>query len=271
MDTSRNDDIEAFTAFGRAALLEAGAVALAHFRRPLVIDDKDRGAGFDPVTEADRAVEARLRESISARFPEHAVTGEEHGADAPAEGWRWMIDPIDGTRAFITGVPLWGMLLGLLEHGRPRLGWMYQPYLGELFGGDGHHAWLERGDARRPLVVSRIERLADACVYTTHPEQFAEPGEFDRYARLAAHCRLNRYGGDCYSYCMLAAGHVDLVVESGLQAYDILPLVPVIEGAGGVVTDWAGRALDGGGQVIAAATPELHRAALAVLAGEHVG
>ena len=248
-----------------ALLGEAGEEALRHFRESLTVEDKAGAGLFDPVTVADRDVEACLRRGLARSWPDVAIRGEEFGGEACSRGYQWLIDPIDGTRAFISGMPLWGILLGLLEDGSPRMGFMHQPYLGEIFGGDGQEAWLLRGGRRTVLRTRAVHTLAEAVLYTTHPDHFASEEDAARHRSLATQVRLSRYGGDCYSYCMLAAGHVQLVVESGLQDYDILPLVPIIEGAGGVVTDWAGRPLLGGGQVLAAANADLHAQALAVL------
>ncbi|MCC5862140.1 MAG: histidinol-phosphatase [Gammaproteobacteria bacterium] len=244
----------------------AGREALRYFRVALEVEDKAPGAAFDPVTAADRAVEASLRRGLAESWPAAGIRGEEY-ADTPGDGrHEWLIDPIDGTRAFITGMPLWGVLLGLLRDGEPALGFMHQPYLGETFGGNGQEAWLLRAGDRQRLRSRAVATLAEAVLYTTHPESFASPEDAACHARLARQVRLSRFGGDCYSYCMLASGHVQLVVESGLQDYDILPLVPIIEGAGGTVTDWQGRPLRGGGQVLAAADRTLHAQALKVLA-----
>ncbi|MCC5870137.1 MAG: histidinol-phosphatase [Gammaproteobacteria bacterium] len=257
---------QAFCNHAEALLARAGELALGYFRQRMTVEDKAPGDDFDPVTIADREVETCLREGLRQAWPEHGVRGEEFAPTAGSSEFTWLIDPIDGTRAFISGMPLWGILLGLLEAGRPRLGFMHQPYLGEIFGGDGEQAWLLRNGSREALRTRPVGSLAEAVLYTTHPDQFANDADTGRHARLAGRVRLSRYGGDCYSYCMLAAGHVQLVVESGLQDYDILPLVPIIEGAGGVVTDWQGHALRGGGQVLASADAALHAQALAVLA-----
>jgi len=244
---------------------EAGAVALQFFRTGMRVEDKADVGMFDPVTAADRAVETCLRRGLQAAWPQHGIRGEEYGETPGSSDYSWLIDPIDGTRAFISGMPLWGILLGLLERGVPRLGFMHQPYIGEIFGGDGEQAWLLRNGTRQVLRTRPADSLASAVLYTTHPDHFASDGDAQAHLRLAAEVRLSRFGGDCYSYCMLAAGHVDVIVESGLQDYDILPLVPIIEGAGGVVSDWQGAPLRGGGQVLAAANAALHARVLEVL------
>jgi myo-inositol-1(or 4)-monophosphatase len=257
----------AYRNVAEAALRGAGSIALSHFRKPLAVEDKGEGA-FDPVTEADRAIERHLRDRLGAAFPDHGLIGEEFPDERGEAAAVWLMDPIDGTRAFMSGMPLWGLLLALVENGWPRLGWVYQPYMDELFFGDGERSELLGRGGRQGLAAAGTKRLGDAVVYSTDPGMFATPAERAAYERIAAHCRLARFGGDCYAYCMLAAGHVDLVVESSLAPYDILPLLPIVEGAGGVVTDWAGNAPLAGGRVVAAATPALHAEALHALGAE---
>jgi histidinol phosphatase-like enzyme (inositol monophosphatase family) len=247
----------------RGLLPEAGRLALAHFRTAVVAEDKGSPVGYDPVTEADRAVEAHLRAGIAAAYPEHRIVGEEGGASGPDGATAtWLIDPIDGTKAFVTGVPAWGILVGLSDGDDPVAGWVHQPFLGETFSAVAGQARYERGDVRAPLRTSSCIDLAEASLYCTHPNMF--PGRTQRAAfeRIAAAVRLQRFGGDCYSYCLLAMGHVDLVVEASLQPYDVVPLIPIIEAAGGVVTDRHGHRPTAGGFVVAAATRTLHARAL---------
>ncbi|MCK6555955.1 inositol monophosphatase family protein [Candidatus Binatia bacterium] len=262
-------DLAAAAAAIEPLLAEAGALTLRWFRTPVQIDDKGGAHGYDPVTEADRAVETLLRDGLTARFPEHAIVGEEHGKSGPPDARvRWIIDPIDGTRAFVSGIPEWGILVGLTVDGQPVAGWAHIPYLGETFAGVGGRGWFERTGQgqRQPLRTRPTTELAAATLFCTHPSTFAAAGRL-AFERLAARVRLQRYGGDCYSYCLLALGHIDLVVESSLQPYDIVPLMPIIAAAGGVVTDPGGRPPLDGGTVIAAATPELHAQAMAVFGG----
>jgi myo-inositol-1(or 4)-monophosphatase len=252
-----------------ALMPRAGALALRWFRADpaeLGMADKGGAAGFDPVTEADRAVEEYLRAELAGRFPGDRIIGEEQGdTGPPAAGRCWIIDPIDGTKSFVTGVPAWGILLGLLVDGRPVAGWMHQPYLDETFAAvDGVGMFTGRS-GRRPLRAARTAHLAEAVLYCTHPSMFTTLEERAAFDRVAGAVRLQRYGGDCYAYCLLALGQIDLIVESSLEPYDIVPLIPIIEAAGGVVTDRAGRPPLGGGFVVAAATPELHAQALALL------
>ena len=252
----------------RAFLLElaprAAAIALPYFRRPLRVEDKGAGR-FDPVTAADREVEALLREAISARFPDHAILGEEFGSKAGSGDWQWVIDPIDGTRAFISGIPTWATLIGLCAGDTPVLGLMSQPFTGEVFiGGAEGSEWWRAGECQT-LATRATTTLGEATLFATTPDMFSRPLEWAAFERVSACVRLTRFGADAYAYCMLAAGQVDLVIEAGLGFYDIAALVPIIEGAGGVITDWAGAPVRQGGRVIAAGNPVLHASALALL------
>lgn len=270
--------------FAFEAVNEAGKECLPYFRQSTAVENKAGAGLFDPVTAADRAVERALRDAIQARFPDHGILGEEYGVENANNEYVWVIDPIDGTRAFISGFPAWGVLLGLQHKGRGVVGVMHQPYLRETFishldpsaadissGEDKAGAWLmrDRFSKKSPIRVSSVAELSRATIYCTHPEIFPEAdGSFEAFRRVADQCQLMRYGGDCYSYALLAMGQVDLVVEAGLQAYDILPLIPLIEAAGGVVTNWRGGRIDGASDVVAASTAALHAAALESLAQE---
>lgn len=241
----------------------AGAIARAYFRKTFDVENKDRD-GFDPVTSADRAIERALRATILERYPDHGIIGEEHGDNRAASRFRWYIDPIDGTRSFMMGSPLWGTLVGLTRDDVPLFGLLCQPVLDEVFLGSPAGTWLISPESRRRLRTRQCVRLEQAALASTHPDMF-KGAQAKAFAELRTACLLDRYGGDCYNYALLAAGFVDLVVEAGLKSYDIVPLVPIIENAGGVVTDWQGRAPLEGGAVVAAATAELHGAALDVL------
>ena len=253
-------EIDDYLAFGRDVLADAGTIAARHFRGGAPAANKRGAGGYDPVTEADRGVEARVRERIAARFPDHGIVGEEYGVTTGSSAWSWIVDPIDGTRAFVMGLPVWGCLLGLLRDGEPVAGLMHQPVLEETFSGDGQGAWIDRGGERRPIRVRADAGLEDAILVATHPEMF-KAADLARFDALAGRVRLMRYGGDCYNYCLLAHGLVDIVVEDRLKAYDIQPLVPIVRGAGGIVTDRAGGT-PREGFVVAAASAELHRQAL---------
>ena len=206
-----------------------------------------------------------MRRLIGATFPDHGILGEEFGSEGLDAEFVWVLDPIDGTRAFIAGLPTWGTLIGLTRNGTAVRGLMHQPYIGERFVGDGHSATVHTARGERRLRTRRCDRLADAILATTDPRLFAEGEERDRFRTVEGGVRMSRYGSDCYAYCMLAAGQIDLVVEAGLKPYDIVALIPIVEGAGGRVTAWDGGPATGGGRILAAGDPRLHAAALSIL------
>lgn len=258
--------IDQYLAFACRLAELAGAAILPHFRAPIEIENKaGTGGGYDPVTIADRAAEAAIRAEIARVHPTHGIHGEEYGLSRGSEPLTWVIDPIDGTRSFIIGQLHWGTLIALSDAQRPILGVMHQPYVGESFVGSARGAEFRRGASARTLRSRACPKLEDAVLCTTHPGLFTLPAERAAFQLLAARARLTRYGGDCYSYCLLAAGLVDLVVESRLKPYDVQALIPIIEAAGGVMTTWSGDAAFAGGQVVAAGDPHLHRAALGLL------
>ncbi|MBM9595327.1 inositol monophosphatase family protein [Roseitranquillus sediminis] len=249
------------------ALADAARLrTLQHFRAPdLQVDDKGVRA-FDPVTAADRAAEEEMRRILAERRPEDAVLGEEGGATTGSSGLTWILDPVDGTRGFLAGTPTWGVLIAVADANGPFIGLIDQPYIGERFVGSPIGATFTgpRGPAR--LRTRPPRPLPSATLFTTYPEVgTAEEGA--AFRRVASAARLTRYGMDCYAYALVAAGHVDLVIEAALAPHDIAAPIAVIEAAGGVVTDWSGGSAAGGGQVIAAANPGIHREALALLAG----
>ena len=244
----------------------SGEAILPFFRSHLAVTDKAGKGAFDPVTEADRAAELVIRREIKAHFPSHGILGEEFGSDATDAEFVWVVDPIDGTRAFICGLPVLGTLIGLKRNNTPVLGLMHQPYTREMFFGDGAKAWLKGPQGERKLMTRRTTDLAEATLMTTTPALFTGTKRA-AYDRVETQVKLARYGTDCYAYAMLAAGNVDLVIETGLQPYDIVALIPVIEGAGGVITNWAGEPATEGGDVVAAANRQLHEKALRSLAG----
>lgn len=236
---------------------------------------------FDPVTIADKNAEMVMRKKIRDSFPDHGILGEECGLHVGESGLTWVLDPIDGTRAFITGLPMWGCLIALFDGVEPVLGVMDQPFLGERYIGTANttHCLESRNfaarvegnkrrvDSRQELKTRDCTDLNDAVMMTTSPDMFKSKDEQSAFYRLAAAVRMHRFGGDCYAYCMLARGFVDLVVEAELQPYDIQALIPIVEGAGGVISNWQGESARAGGQIVAAATPELHRQVLARLRG----
>ena len=255
-----------FSSFVNELATASGQAILPFFRSSLLPENKARGGAFDPVTEADRAGEAVMRHLIRRAFPSHGIVGEEFGSERPEAEHVWVLDPIDGTRAFIAGLPTWGTLIGLTRNGGAAYGMMHQPFTGERFFGDGGAAGYRGPGGERSLRARRCGDLNEATVMTTSPRLF-EGSALDAYDRVEREAKLARYGGDCYSYCMVAAGHADLVVEAGLKPYDIVALIPIVEGAGGVVTDWAGGPATRGGSVVAAGDRRVHEAALRLLSG----
>jgi inositol-phosphate phosphatase/L-galactose 1-phosphate phosphatase/histidinol-phosphatase len=239
----------------------ARPIAARYFRTPVTVDDKsDRS----PVTIADREAETAMRVLLNKHVPSHGIFGEEHGAERTDAEYVWVLDPIDGTKAFITGLPIFGTLIALLHRGVPVLGIIDQPISKERWlGADGRPSTLND----QPIRVRTCDALAKAYMYSTAPQMFGG-ALAERHQALAQQVKLFRWGGDCYAYGLLAAGHVDLVVERELKLYDFAALVPVIKGAGGLMTDWQGRELDmnSDGSVLAAGDPAIHRAARAVLA-----
>lgn len=245
----------------------AGKAVRPYFRRRLRIENKAAsGAGFDPVTVADRAAERVISRYLGRTEPEHGMLGEEFGRRAGTGRFTWVIDPIDGTKAFIMGSPLWCTLIGLLEDSQPVLGVMDQPFTGERVWSSGRAVHWRLPDGRVRRVRTRpCARLEDAVLTTTSPDLLGGKKEADAFQRLKSGARMTRYGGDGYGYCLLAAGHVDLIAECGLKPHDIVALIPIIEQAGGRVTTWEGGPPDQGGNILAAGDPKLHEAALRVL------
>lgn len=261
---ARVADPEAAIETAHALADAARAVILPYFRgTALGTENKDAG-GFDPVTRADRAAETAMRAVLQTRCPDDGIFGEEFGRVAGSSGLTWVLDPIDGTRGFLSGTPTWGVLIALSDADGPLLGVVDQPYIQERFvGGLGRADWT--GPHGGGALACRATRtLSDALLFTTFPE-IGTAEEAAAFRRVAERVRLVRYGMDCYAYALLAAGQIDLVIEAGLNAYDIQAPIAVIEAAGGVVTDWQGGPAHEGGRVLAAATPELHAAALAHL------
>ncbi len=250
--------------FFRRLAAAAAAETLPRFRSAGAIANK-LATGFDPVTEADKEAERAIRALISTEYPDHGILGEEHGAENADSNHQWIIDPIDGTRAFISGIPVWGTLVGLTVDDDALAGFMSQPFTGELFYATGSEAIYEGPGGTRPLETRKITSLSDAILFTTTPALFKGDSRA-RFDRLEEKVRLSRYGTDCYAFAMIAAGQVDIVADPGLQPYDIAALIPLIEQAGGVVTTFNGGPAEKGGDILAAATPELHEAARALLA-----
>ena len=255
-----------FAAFVDELAAASGDAIRPFFRTALGIENKSISGGFDPVTAADRAAEAAMRALIQRAFPEHGIIGEEFAAERSDAEYVWVLDPIDGTKSFICGMPAWGTLIALTRRGDPIYGLMHQPFTREHFAGDGRAARYRGPAGDRALQARACATLEDAVLLTTSPLLMneADQGCFRRVERAV---RLSRYGGDCYSYCMLAAGHVDLVIETELKAHDVLPLIPIIEGAGGVITTWENGRPHAGGRIIAAGDHRVHARAMELLLG----
>jgi histidinol phosphatase-like enzyme (inositol monophosphatase family) len=260
-------DPTAMLDFARELAGAAGRAILPHFRAAILVEDKGGHQGYDPVTVADRAAETVIRSLIAARHPDHGIRGEEHGWEKGASNWTWVIDPIDGTRSFIMGQLHWATLIALNDGSRPLVGVVHQPFVGESFAAvAGGTAEWTRGNERRVLRTRACPKLAQAIVATTDPRHFRSPRQLAAYGAATEGARLVRYGGDCYCYTQLAMGLTDVVIETGLQAYDIQALIPLIEAAGGMVTDWTGGPCTEGGDVLACGDPALHAALLARMA-----
>lgn len=256
-------DIDALAAFLDRLANAASDSIMPHFRANLAVEDKGSDR-FDPVTAADRDAELAMRKLIKASFPDHGIVGEEFGPEREDADFVWVLDPIDGTRSFISGLPVWGTLIGLIKDGKPLLGMMAQPFTGERFAGDGSRAWYTGPGGPRPLSARPCPTLDRATLFTTSPALF-NPADRADYDRIEAAARFARYGTDCYAYCMVAGGHADAVIESELKAYDIVALIPIIEGAGGRVSDWSGGSAAAGGRIVATGDPRLHAAILDLL------
>ncbi len=279
MTQKSTPSVKSLLTFAQDLADQSAKAILPHFRKVITVDNKAGGnpvdgkvaAGtltFDPVTAADRAAERVIAKAISRAFPDHGLVGEEYGTRSAAARFRWVVDPIDGTRAFIMGYPLWGTLIGLLDGESPILGLMDQPYTRErLWCGQGA-SYLRIADGKvRRIKTRACAKLSDATFSTTDPDLFAPGREAAGFQQMKSRARMTRYGGDCYAYAMLAAGFVDVVVEAGLKSHDIVALIPIIEGAGGRITTWDGGPATEGGRIVAAGDPRLHAEALRVLAG----
>ena len=248
-----------------AELADAARVAtLKHFRSTGLKADTKESDRFDPVTVADRLSETEMRAILACRRPEDAIVGEEFGSKAGTSGLTWVLDPIDGTRSYLAGTPTWGVLIAVSDENGPIYGLIDQPYIGERFEGGLGRAEVN-GPMGRAVLKTRAPRpLSEAILFSTFPE-VGKPEEGAAFRKVAARAKLVRYGTDCYAYGLIAAGQIDLVIEAGLQAYDVQGPIAVIEAAGGIVTDWQGRPCPMGGQVLAAANQDIHAEAMALL------
>jgi histidinol-phosphatase len=258
-------------AFAHRLADAAGAVIRPYFRKRIDVTDKGAAEGktYDPVTEADRNAETAIRAIIKRERPADAILGEEHGREVGTSGFTWVIDPIDGTRAFITGQTQWGTLIALNEDGAPVLGVLDQPVLGERFVGTRARTTMRTRGGEAVLKSRPCAALGNAVLMTTNPWGYFTESEFVVFRRLSQAVQFTRFGGDCYAYGLIAMGFVDLVVEARLAPWDIQALIPIVAGAGGLVTDWEGKPVHEGGRVIAAGDKRVHEAAMAMLNASH--
>jgi histidinol phosphatase-like enzyme (inositol monophosphatase family) len=260
----QHPDAQDIIATAHAMADAARSAVLPYFRNPDLSADNKQQGGFDPVTEGDRAAERAMRAVLAQRRPNDGIIGEEYGASAGQSNITWVLDPIDGTRGFLAGTPTWGVLLAAAIDGVPAFGMIDQPYIGERFWGGFGQAQMQGPHGTRPLATRGARGLDQALLFTTFPE-VGSPAEAAAFHAVAAQVRLVRYGMDCYAYALLAAGHIDLVIEAGLSNYDIQAPLAVIQAAGGIVSNWQGGPAHEGGQVLAAANAQQHAAALAIL------
>ena len=262
---STKEEKTALVEFATNIARESGEIAMKYFRSDLEVSDKGDKTKFDPLTRADTEIEAFLREKIQEAYPDHGIIGEEAGVSEGRGQFKWLIDPIDGTRGFVAGSPMWGTLLGCMEGEECIAGVMNQPFVGETFVGGADGAFLVSGKEKKQIHTSEKQELSDAILCCTHLSMFHTGKALDRFVHIAETCRFSRFGTDCYGYALLAYGSIDLVVEGALKSYDIMPLIPVVEAAGGIVTNWEGGPVADGGDVVAAANPVLHAQALKLL------
>ena len=254
-----------FTSFVDRLATASGETILPFFRTALAVENK-LSRGFDPVTAADRAAENAMRSLIRETFPEHGILGEEYGAEHTDAEYVWVLDPIDGTKSFISGMIAWGTLIGLMRFGEPVYGMMHQPFTRERFTGDSGAAHYRGPGGPRDLRVRKCDALSDAVLFTTSP-LLMNAADRASFGQVETKAKLSRYGGDCYAYCMLAAGQIDLVIETEIKPHDIVALIPIILGAGGVITTWEGGPPQAGGRIIAAGDTRTHAAAMELLKG----
>lgn len=252
-------ELAPYRAFIRELATESGRFILPHYGdSDLMIETKGDAS---PVTAADRGAEELMRKRILSRFPDHGIIGEEFGTDRPDAEWVWVLDPIDGTKSFITAVPLWGTLIALLHNGQPVLGCIHQPVLGQLMIGDNHVTTLNE----RPVRCRDTRKIEQATVLTSDHLNLARYQNGAASDRMLTRARLTRTWGDCYGYLLLASGHADVCLDPIMNPWDIAALVPVIRGADGVISDWQGGQPYPAAHTIAAATPELHTAVVGAL------
>ena len=244
----------------------ARPVALEHFRTSGLATDNKKTEGFDPVTIADRGAEKAMRDLLAQLRPDDAILGEEFDNKAGTSGLTWVLDPIDGTRGYISGTPTWGVLIAVSDANGPLFGIIDQPYIKERFVGGFGLATVDGPMGQTPLATRAGRKLSEATLVTTFPEVGTKTEE-RAFQAVAGQARLTRYGLDCYGYALVALGQIDLVIEAGLNAFDVHAPIAVVQAAGGIVTDWQGRPAHDGGRLIAAANAAVHAEALEILRG----
>jgi myo-inositol-1(or 4)-monophosphatase len=259
-----NTDWTELTAFAVALARASEAEILPYFRKNSAIEVKPH-VDWDPVTEGDRAGERIIRKMIEERFPDHGINGEEYGIKPGLSGFTWVLDPIDGTRSFICGMPTWATLIGLYFEGKPVVGVMNQPFVGDMFYGNSQGAWNDYRGTIEPITTRQGVTLANAAAGTTASELYRSDKDQKSFQALRKSVKLMRYGGDAYFYAVLAAGHLDIALDSGLQPYDIAALIPIVEGAGGAVGSWSGSKPAEGGNIICAGSQRLLAEAIEVM------
>jgi histidinol phosphatase-like enzyme (inositol monophosphatase family) len=262
---STKEEVQELVEFGTNIVQESGEIALKYFRTNLDVSNKQLGGKFDPVTLADSEIEEYLRAKILESYPGHTVIGEEAGETSGTDAYSWLIDPIDGTRGFVAGSPMWGTLLGLMEDDECIVGLMNQPFVKETYIGSQAGAFILNDSGKTQIHTSNKDQLSDAVLCCTHLSMYHTGKALDSFVKIAEICRFSRFGTDCYGYALLAHGFVDVIVEASLKPYDVMPLIPIVEAAGGVITDWQGNSVAAGGNVIAAANAELHAQAIKIL------
>jgi histidinol phosphatase-like enzyme (inositol monophosphatase family) len=252
-------------AFANRLADASGAVIRPYFRQRIEVVHKQGKHAFDPVTEADRGAEKVLRDMIAGERPDDAILGEEFGETKGRNDYRWVLDPLDGTRAFITGRHEWGSLIALEKNGAAVLGVLDQPVLGERFIGVNGAAHLIQAGQKTKLQTRACAFLSDAVLCATDPSDYFSQNEQQAFARVRAGARMTRYGGDCYIFAMLALGFVDVIVEAGFNVWDAAALIPIVEGAGGMMTSWDGGSAASGKTILAAGDRRVHAEAMKLL------
>lgn len=257
-------EITELTTFALSLAEISGMAIIPHFRQTIFVDNK-LADGWDPVTEGDRAAERVIREHIEKQYPTHGIIGEEFGTKRGTSAYTWVLDPIDGTRAFVVGMPSWGTLIGLYKDGKPFFGLMHQPFVGDLFYGTAHGSYLRHGAQTRQIKCAPRKPVSQALAGTTSPHLYERHSGFDT---LRQKVKMMRYGFDCYSFALLASGGLDIALDPNTQIYDIAALIPIMQGAGAVIGSWTDNDPTQGGNIICASSQFLLDEAIATMNGK---